>query len=347
MRWYREWLARAGLYFPEPGREEAFYEFFVARHVNLMQAFLLGGAILSTAGISWNATIDPVHAPDTHQVKLLVLPLLLIPQALLLLPRLRRHAEKLVLLPPMTALLAQLFFVMPALDGGMAHTAHPTMQTMLFIIAFMWARYLYVIFISLFCSAAFVAAHLLNPENAPRLLEINAHFVFACAGAVAWAAYWKERLFRRQFDTMQALDAARLAAEQANQAKMRFLASASHDLRQPIHSLGLNVYALKNQIRHPEQQEVLGEIELAIGAMQQMFHALLDLSRLASGLVKPEPVVCCARSSRCSAQAPAAKASIFDGIAAAGTSAAIRSCCCKFCRTWWPTPCATPSAAAC
>lgn len=291
MRWHQRWLARAGLYFPEPGREEAFREQHVESHLNLMQAFMLAGAILSTASVFWNETIDPVHAPDTHWIKLAVLPLLLVPQALLLLPRLRRHAEKLVILPPMIALVAQLFLVMPALDGGMAYSAHPTMQTMLYFIAFMWARYLYIVFISLFCSAIFVAAHLLAPENATRLLEINGHFVFACAGSVMWAAYWQERLRRRQFETLHALDAARIAAEQANQAKMRFLASASHDLRQPIHALGLNVYALKNQVHHPEQKEVVGEIELAVGAMQRMFHSLLDLSRLASGLVKLEPVV--------------------------------------------------------
>lgn len=288
MRWYRKWLARAGLHFPEPGREEAFREFFVERHINLMQAFLLGGAILSTASIFWHETIDPVRAPDTHWIKLVVLPFLLLPQALLLLPALRRHAEKLVILPPVTALLAQLFFIMPALDGGMAYTAHPTMQTMLFFIAFMWARYLYVVFVSLFCAIAFVAAHHLAPEGGSRLLELNAHFVWATAGAVMWGGYWQERLHRRQLDTLQALDAARVAAEQANQAKMRFLASASHDLRQPIHSLGLNVYALKNRVRYPEQKEVLAEIELAVCAMQTMFNSLLDLSRLASGLVKPE-----------------------------------------------------------
>lgn len=289
MRWYQRWLAKAGLYFPEPGREEVFREHFVERNVNLMQAFMLAGAILSTASISWHETIDPVNAPGTHWIKLLTFPLLLIPQALLLLPRLRRHAEKLVILPPTMALLTQNLFIMPALDGGMAYTAHPTMQTMLFFIAFMWARYLYVVSVSLFCSAVFVAAHYLAPENASRLLEINAHFVFACAASVMWAAYWQERLHRRQFDTLQSLDTARVAAEQANQAKMRFLASASHDLRQPIHSLGLNVYALKNQISHPGHKEVLGEIEMAVGAMQRMFHSLLDLSRLASGLVKPEP----------------------------------------------------------
>lgn len=288
MRWYRKWLARAGLYFPEPGREEAFREFFVERHVNLMQAFLLGGAILSTASVFWHESIDPVGAPDTHWIKLAVFPLLLLPQALLLLPAMRRHAETLVILPPMTALLTQLLLVMPVLDGGMAYTAHPTMQTMLFFIAFMRARFLYVVSVSLFSAVAFVVAHRLAPENAARLLEINAHFVWATAGAVMWAAYWQDRLHRRQFDTLQALDAARVAAEQANQAKMRFLASASHDLRQPIHSLGLNVYALKNRVRYPEQKEVLAEIELAVGAMQTMFNSLLDLSRLASGLVKPD-----------------------------------------------------------
>ena len=289
MNWLEAGLVRAGLRYSEREREAAFYEFFVARHLWLMQAFLLGGALLSTFSIVWYEAIDPAHAPEAQKIKFLVLPFLLGVQAVLLLPAARRHAELLIILPPLAALSTDLFFIFPILEGGVVFSSHPTMQTMLFFAVFMRARYSYHIMVAAVCVATFVIAHHLSPGHAPRLFEINIHFVAALALSILWAAYWHERLYRRQFDTIQALEAARDAAEQANQAKMRFLASASHDLRQPIHSLGLNVYALRNQIRYPEQKEVVAEIELAVGAMQQMFHSLLDLSRLASGLVKPEP----------------------------------------------------------
>ena len=290
MNWLEAGLVRAGLRYPEPEREAAFFDFFVSRHLWWMQAVLFGGALLSTFSIVWYEAIDPVHAPEAHRIKFLVLPFLLGVQAILLLPAARRYAEPLIILPPLAALLTDLLFISPILEGGVMFSAHPTMQTMLFFAVFMRARYSYHIFVAAACVAAFAIAHHLSPEHTSRLFEINIHFVAAVALSILWAAYWHERLYRRQFDTMRTLEAARDVAEQANQAKMRFLASASHDLRQPIHSLGLNVYALKNQIRYPEQKEVVAEIERAVDAMQQMFHSLLDLSRLASGLVKPEPV---------------------------------------------------------
>ena len=70
----------------EREREAAFYEFFVARHLWLMQAFLLGGALLSTFSIVWYEAIDPAHAPEAQKIKFLVLPFLLGVQAVLLPP---------------------------------------------------------------------------------------------------------------------------------------------------------------------------------------------------------------------------------------------------------------------
>ena len=163
-----------------------------------------------------------------------------------------------------------MFFIFPILEGGVVFSSHPTMQTMLFFAVFMRARYSYHIMVAAVCVATFVIAHHLSPGHAPRLFEINIHFVAALALSILWAAYWHERLYRRQFDTIQALEAARDAAEQANQAKMRFLASrkprpaAAHPFPRPE-----CLDALRNQIRYPEQKEVVAEIELAVGAMQQ------------------------------------------------------------------------------
>lgn len=82
--------------------------------------------------------------------------------------------------------------------------------------------------------------------------------------------------------------AAREAAERANQAKTRFLATASHDLRQPLQTLALLNGALRRMIIHEKAEEALTQQERAIAAMSRLLNALLDISKLESGSVKPE-----------------------------------------------------------
>ena len=84
-------------------------------------------------------------------------------------------------------------------------------------------------------------------------------------------------------------DAAREAADRANQAKSRFLATASHDLRQPLQSLSLLNGALRRVVSHPDAMEVLAHQDQAIEAMSRLLNALLDISKLESGVIKPEP----------------------------------------------------------
>ena len=90
-------------------------------------------------------------------------------------------------------------------------------------------------------------------------------------------------LFKRE----QALEKARKEADQANAAKTRFLASASHDLRQPIHALGLFFAELSDRVHSPETALVIGQIEDSISAINSMLNALLDVSKLDAGIVKP------------------------------------------------------------
>jgi two-component system, sensor histidine kinase len=77
-------------------------------------------------------------------------------------------------------------------------------------------------------------------------------------------------------------------AEQANRAKSMFLAAASHDLRQPVHALGLFVGALRGVAMAPEGRRMLAQIEASITAMNGLFSALLDVSRLDAGVVTVE-----------------------------------------------------------
>lgn len=83
-------------------------------------------------------------------------------------------------------------------------------------------------------------------------------------------------------------DEARETADRANQTKSRFLATASHDLRQPLQTLALLNGALRRTVTDVDAMELLSEQEQAIGAMSRLLKALLDISKLESGAVKPE-----------------------------------------------------------
>jgi signal transduction histidine kinase len=76
-------------------------------------------------------------------------------------------------------------------------------------------------------------------------------------------------------------------AEEANIAKSRFLAAASHDLRQPLHALGLFVQALEESPLANRERQVIGNIRHSVDAMEELFNALLDISRLDAGVVQP------------------------------------------------------------
>lgn len=75
-------------------------------------------------------------------------------------------------------------------------------------------------------------------------------------------------------------------AEAANLAKSTFLAAASHDLRQPVHALGLFVGALREIPMAPEGKRIVERIEASAHAMDGLFAALLDISRLDAGTVE-------------------------------------------------------------
>ena len=81
---------------------------------------------------------------------------------------------------------------------------------------------------------------------------------------------------------------ARAAAEAANRAKSQLLAAASHDLRQPLHALGLYVAALAARARDAEWRPLVTHVESAANALELQFAQLLDLSRLDAGALAPE-----------------------------------------------------------
>jgi PAS domain S-box-containing protein len=87
----------------------------------------------------------------------------------------------------------------------------------------------------------------------------------------------------------EAAEAAREMADRANQGKSRFLATASHDLRQPLQTLALLNGSLRRLVDDPAAAEAVEQQELAIGSMSRLLNALLDISKLESGAIKPDP----------------------------------------------------------
>jgi GAF domain-containing protein len=75
--------------------------------------------------------------------------------------------------------------------------------------------------------------------------------------------------------------------ELANTYKSRFLAAASHDLRQPLHALNLFAAQIRTAIEPAERSRLVVQIDAAIGAMNELFDALLDMSKLDAGVLEP------------------------------------------------------------
>ncbi len=87
--------------------------------------------------------------------------------------------------------------------------------------------------------------------------------------------------------TESALRRAKDQAERANRAKSRFLAAASHDLRQPVQSLFFLTSALAEQTRGSSGHGTLKTMQQALEALKRLLDGLLDISKLDAGVVEP------------------------------------------------------------
>ena len=92
----------------------------------------------------------------------------------------------------------------------------------------------------------------------------------------------------QQSAMLSRLSAQKEAAEIANQAKSRFLATASHDLRQPIHALHLFLGTLKNLELPPAAQRPLANVLRCSESIDAMFVSLLDVAKFDAGLIVPQ-----------------------------------------------------------
>jgi signal transduction histidine kinase/CheY-like chemotaxis protein len=98
-----------------------------------------------------------------------------------------------------------------------------------------------------------------------------------------------ETLEQRVEERTRQLARATAVAEQANQSKTRFVAAASHDLLQPLNAARLFNAALQDKAeRDPELKRLADRVDNSLSAAEELLDALLDISRLDAGGVKPE-----------------------------------------------------------
>ncbi len=116
-------------------------------------------------------------------------------------------------------------------------------------------------------------------------------FVAASRELEAMNVQLEQRVVAKSAELTQALQSMRVArdhAEAANRSKTAFLAAASHDLRQPIHALGLYMEALADEPLAGTSRDLVQRMKASLRAMASMFNSLLDISRMDTGSLKPD-----------------------------------------------------------
>ncbi|QCI65588.1 hybrid sensor histidine kinase/response regulator [Phreatobacter stygius] len=98
------------------------------------------------------------------------------------------------------------------------------------------------------------------------------------------------RLRSENLELIGSLERQRDRAQAADRSKSRFLAAASHDLRQPIHALSLFIAALatlaqRGDVRAAEARNMAGRLQAVVGNLGDLLNGLLDISRLDAGVV--------------------------------------------------------------
>jgi two-component system, sensor histidine kinase len=98
-----------------------------------------------------------------------------------------------------------------------------------------------------------------------------------------------EKLAGQLQHEMGVSEQARRAAEAASRAKTQFFAAASHDLRQPLHAMGLFAEALRQRTHDPEVASLVNSINESVDALEGLFGELLDITRIDTGGVDVNP----------------------------------------------------------
>ncbi len=129
-------------------------------------------------------------------------------------------------------------------------------------------------------------ARILSQSLRSMVKELDAQRASLAAANQSLESQVRERT-QRLAEQNIGLERAKAAAESATEAKSRFLAAASHDLRQPLHALTLFARALARRVSGGEATTLVVQMEEGLRALKGMFDALLNVSRLDAKLIEP------------------------------------------------------------
>jgi signal transduction histidine kinase len=128
-----------------------------------------------------------------------------------------------------------------------------------------------------------------NADDAARARQAALAFACVAVAASAFAAWLGSLVVRMHRDVDVALAAAHTAAEQAGRVKAGFLATAGHDLRQPLHAINLFLAVLRRRVSGEQAIDIVDKIGSAAQMMQRMFNTVLEISKLDAGVITPMP----------------------------------------------------------
>jgi signal transduction histidine kinase len=128
-----------------------------------------------------------------------------------------------------------------------------------------------------------------SPHYAARLAGEALLFFAAWTAGRSGNNYVEQSIAMRfeNTDLLRDLEQQRQELDRANAAKTRFLAAASHDLRQPMQALVLLVETLRERVKDPVNQRITGSIHATVESMSSLLNEILDISRLDAGTVAP------------------------------------------------------------
>jgi signal transduction histidine kinase len=125
------------------------------------------------------------------------------------------------------------------------------------------------------------------------ILIANVTVLIATVTFTLREAAWAEANLAREHavvqDKSRQLEMANRQLEMADRYKSHFLASASHDLRQPLHALNLFVAQLQAETKPAERSRLVSRIDVAVASMNELFEALLDMTKLEAGILQANP----------------------------------------------------------
>lgn len=134
----------------------------------------------------------------------------------------------------------------------------------------------------------------MSPTAVRFLFQEDAISVTLGAGAFiagpAWWELWRrqQRIWREQYDLRQRAEQGARALAESTLAKSRFFAAANHDLRQPVHALGLYLDMLERQPLNREGLAARSGAKRAWEALSTQLNQLLDLARADAGALRPQ-----------------------------------------------------------